>query len=339
MPNFDKELWQVATIFHDRLQRGHRADADRLPTQQWLELQDLHRQQARARHRGWHGAARRLTPDLNFAVEALQRRLAELADEPPRTGSPPASATEIYQDLVALSADFSDVHADFEQSEFCVTTGPIELAEVWLGPFEMRLNWERCDQPPAYRVVALEANPACQNDHVTHPHVSDETVCEGEGRVAIGQALRSGRLGDFFLLVSQLLHTYAPGRAYVELSDWFGMPCSDCGNSVGEDDRSYCHRCDELLCEMCVNCCAGCDEACCSGCASRCASCDERFCSTCLGPCAACQADVCENCSLNDHCPKCQGDQVDEDQAHVPTAPAPQAAVQPDGLGQTPVSA
>ncbi len=64
------------------------------------------------------------------------------------------------------------------------------------------------------------------------PHVSDETLCEGDGRRAIHAALAAGRLYDFFTIVDRLLNTYASGRAYVDLDNWFGTPCHDCGGNV-----------------------------------------------------------------------------------------------------------
>ena len=77
------------------------------------------------------------------------------------------------------------------------------------------------------------------------------------------------RFYDFFLLVSQVLHTYGRGSAYVELDDWSGVPCDDCGDSVDEDDRYYCHRCDATLCGSCSASCQGCGDSYCSGCLSR----------------------------------------------------------------------
>ena len=39
----------------------------------------------------------------------------------------------------------------------------------------------------------LDANPADANHSVTHPHVQDEAVCEGEGRQPVRRALEQGR--------------------------------------------------------------------------------------------------------------------------------------------------
>jgi len=147
-------------------------------------------------------------------VDTLRQRLSDLGDDLREQASlrPLASVADIYRDLLGLREEFDQVQSDFEAEELCVTTAPVVLEDFNLGPFEIRLNWSHFDRGPAYRVVALEPYPARTNDSVTHPHVSDEVVCEGDGREAIQAALQQGRIGDFFLLVSQLLHTYAPAR-------------------------------------------------------------------------------------------------------------------------------
>ena len=104
--------------------------------------------------------------------------------------------------------------------------------DLYFGPFEIRLDWRQLGSATPYRVVALDPHPAAKDTDVTHPHVQEEQLCEGEGRSAVRAALAEGRLYDFFLLVSQLLHTYGRGSAYVELDNWDGIPCDDCNAPV-----------------------------------------------------------------------------------------------------------
>jgi hypothetical protein len=149
--------------------------------------------------------------------------------------------------------------------------------------------------------------------------VQDESLCEGEGRSAIAEALASGRIYEFFLLVNQLLHTYGEGSGYVELRDWFGAPCSDCGESVDAEDRHFCHRCDRGLCESCSLCCDGCDRSFCSGCLQPCAACGHDFCSGCLDSCRSCQRQICEGCLEDGQCLSCRDkteDEEPEDDSH-----------------------
>ena len=118
---------------------------------------------------------------------------------------PHVSATDVYHDLLALKGEFEEVEIDLEENDLSVTTDDIDLDGVCLGPFQIRLEWQQIGQASQpYRVIALDPHPATKSDEITHPHVQDERLCEGDGRAAIADALAEGRLLDFFLLVSQV---------------------------------------------------------------------------------------------------------------------------------------
>jgi hypothetical protein len=194
-----------------------------------------------------------------------------------------------------------------------------------------------------YTVVALDPNPASSDASITHPHVNGESLCSGDGRKAIQSALEAGRLYDFFTIVNQLLHTYSEGRAYVELSNWYGVPCHDCNCTVDEDDRYHCHRCEETLCSDCASHCSHCDETCCSNCSSSCPRCDAWVCIGCLLTCRQCRREVCPDCINHNLCTQCQNhepepDEVDEENNEEPAASPALTAIQSDGLGQAAVS-
>ena len=77
-----------------------------------------------------------------------------------------------------------------DETEFWVTTEPIELEGIALGRFEIRFNWLTVADERPYRVVALDPNPASRSADTTHPHVQYERLCEGDGARAIHQALQ-----------------------------------------------------------------------------------------------------------------------------------------------------
>jgi len=125
-----------------------------------------------------------------------------------------------HHDLpIYLPEEFEEVSIDLDEHALSVTTDCIVLEYMSFGRFEIRLDWRRLGDAQPYRVVALDSNPAAKSEDITHSHVQDEQACEGEGRAAIRAALAECRLYDFYLLVSQLLHTYGRGSAYVELDD------------------------------------------------------------------------------------------------------------------------
>jgi hypothetical protein len=223
-----------------------------------------------------------------------------------------------------------------------VTTEPVVLEAIDLGRFQIRLSWQRLHDDQPYRVVALDPAPAACNSSVTHPHVNDEILCEGDGRASVRRALAEGRLFDFFTMVGRLLQTYAPGRAHVELDQWEGVRCHDCGSNMNEDEAYVCTRCDQMICSDCSSTCRQCDQTFCSGtCAESCGQCGESICRRCLTQCADCQLPMCPEC-LDDQnlCPKCHEQQPESDdraaELEEADATATEPAVYADGLGQAP---
>jgi hypothetical protein len=257
----------------------------------WNTVQGI----AKARAHGWQQAARVKSEELLQSVEDLQRSfislIAELHDRPrPRTI---ASQGDLYQDLVALEEEFPQVQIDLEEDQISVTTEPVILEGIELGRYQIRLDWQQLKAMHPYRVVALEANPAASNAEITHPHVNGGLVCEGDGRAVIARSLAEGRIYEFFLTVNRLLHTYAPGRAYVELENWHGSPCHDCGSVIDEDEFYSCCRCEHLVCGDCGTCCSACDQSFCNGCTDSCEECHETTCIGCLAHCPECERLVC----------------------------------------------
>ena len=315
----NQETVEAAIVLHERLVGKQRcADSISLPTYTLTNIHKLQRQIDTARRRGWHGAAKRLRQDLAFSVSDCRRQLDDMhrrLEDANRTPCQNVSAGDVYRDLAALKNEFTDVDIDMAEKELSVTTDSITLDEVFLGPFQIRLQWRRIGQASQpYRVVALDPHPAVRNEEITHPHVQDERLCEGDGRAAIAAALAEGRLFDFFLLVSQLLHNYGRGSAYVELDHWDGEPCADCGSYVDQDDRYFCHHCDNVLCDGCSQSCQGCDESFCSGCLSTCSICGYEFCSACLESCRDCRKRVCDNCQEEGQCSRCHQKQQEENE-------------------------
>ena len=232
-----------------------------------------------------------LVNELDSLQQAIERLSCQLQEE--LRQRPFAGDSDLYRDLVALAEEFAAVEYRDAQKLLCLTTAPLSLEGIDLGPFEIRLDCRGRDSLPSYKVIALAPNPASSNADVTHPHINDGQLCEGDGRRAIASALAEGRLFDFFTIVNQLLHTYAEGRAYVELDSWYGVACQDCGGTVDEEERYCCSRCDQTICGDCTTSCGRCGEAFCCNCTTCCPDCEQPFCSSCLLRCHRCERDVC----------------------------------------------
>jgi hypothetical protein len=300
-----------------------------LPDADWTQCQSLMRQVDLCTSRNWHHAAAGLRDRLERVLERCSDRLQEIRREV--SGSSrlllPQTTREIFGDLVALSDEFEGVAIDRSNQTLSVTTEPIVLEEIDLGPFEIRLHWDRIGERRPYEIIAREPNPAGESSETTHPHVRGEQLCEGDGRVSIDRALRAGRLSDFFQIVSRILDTYNSGSAYVSLSAWNGSPCAECGDVVCEDDQYTCDRCGDLLCRECLSSCARCDAICCHTCTNYCRSCEESICSSCQHDCGLCHRPVCNSClSETGLCEECQeekdAESFDEDESDSTPADA-----------------
>jgi hypothetical protein len=322
MTNSTKAMLRAAVLIHEHLAgRNAQGNPIRLPEDAWQQAQRLKRQAFLAQQRGWHRAHKIVYRDLVDSLRRLQYEIHESLRkaETRRLSGLRSGPADVFRDLLALEREFGGLEIDVAQRELAVTTDPIVLERIDLGRFEIRLDWAQIgDARQPYRVVALDPHPAARNDSVTHPHVQDERLCEGDGRAAITAALLDGRLYDFFTLVSQVLRTYGKGSAFVELDRWEGAVCEECGDTMDEEDRYCCQHCDSTLCASCAVACHGCHDSYCSGCRRPCAACGEEFCSSCLAICRACRKRFCSDCLAEGLCPSCDAKTPEEDQDHDP---------------------
>ena len=165
---------------------------------------------------------------MRWTTAAANWKTPAAACNPARRNVRLASASDIYRDILALHDEFEEVEIDLDEHELSVTTDRIVLEDMNLGRFRdsawTGMAWALRQPTASWPSIPI---PAAKSEDVTHPHVQDELLCEGEGRSAIRAALAECRLHDFFMLVSQLLHTYGRGSAYVELDNWDGVPCDE----------------------------------------------------------------------------------------------------------------
>jgi hypothetical protein len=330
MHHKQKILLRVAGRISSHLQRLRAAPiAIELPDRDWTQCQSLMRQIDLCTNHNWTHAGGLLKDRLESALEHCSHRLQEIRGQVAGYGRllPPQTVREIVCDLVALSDEFQGVTIDASNQTLSVTTESIVLEEIDLGPFEIRLHWDRIGERHPYQVIALDPNPAGESSDTTHPHVKNERLCEGDGQVSIDRALRTGRLVDFFQVVSRILDTYNSGSAYVSLSDWHGSPCADCGAVLGEDDQYSCERCGDLLCRECLGSCARCDGLSCHSCANYCQVCEECICFGCQRNCTQCERLLCRSCiSETGLCDECQeehhAEAFDDDEADSPSIEA-----------------
>jgi hypothetical protein len=256
-----------------------------------------------AKRRGWHLAATDIQRNLAYALDDCAVRLTMMSELFRRPEPPTPTIKDVQQEYLALRFDFDDVTWDRRNQRLSVTTQPIVLERVPLGRFEIRLDLRQLGDYTPYRVIALDPNPAASNSRVTHPHVYDQQLCEGEAKHAIKRTLQESRFTDFFQLVSQTLQTYNESSPHVRLSQWGGESCEECGQYCSDDWR--CPSCDRTICDSCTANCIKCLLSKCFDCMHACSLCDRMVCSDCLQSCAKCRRRCCPECFVTTMCEKC----------------------------------
>ncbi len=247
--------------------------------------------------------ASRLLTDIPFLVTNVQSLLGRRCVEVPKLSM-------IVDELRALQDEFDDVEWDREEQALCAVTESITLQDTYLGPFQIALHLDKLielyERTP-YFVIAIEPHPAAKDDSVTHPHVSNDVVCEGDGAAAIKAALEAGRITDFFLMVRSILTTYNADSPYVSLADWYGTPCYECSWVMDSESSYYCAYCDHAVCDQCSMVCHGCGEIICCDCSGACEFCESALCPQCVKErCSECESICCQACLEEGLCPTCK---------------------------------
>jgi len=318
---FRRQAIRAAVRIHEHLQGpAHHGSVVTLPHSAWEDLCQTAQRLRHADNQGWRAASQSLIHDVDYATHRFQREMEGLRQSLLARSQPEdiASSRDIANDLLALGGEFAEVSIDLQEHSVSVLTAGIELEDVYLGSFRIVLVWERIGQRPAYSCDAQEPNHPQDREDITHPHILDHQLCEGEGAASIKASLRAGRLYDFFLLVRQVLGTYNAESAHVALANWNGgLSCHGCGSWVSEDDYSCCDRCDDSVCSDCSWMCSSCSCSVCSECSSFCSKCDERYCMPCLATRDGKTLLLCETCLEAQ-----QKDESDETNDNVSVQPA-----------------
>ena len=179
MSGVNNQLMRIAVAVEDQLSECSDVTLT-IPSDQVQRYERLIRQFNVARQRRWFAAASRIRNRLRVALNELKCSLQTVNDAIVDHADGPAvcNLRHIYDDLLSLYDEFTDVRVDLKTRQISVTTEPIELEGVYLGRFEIQLTWNDLlnGHPRNYRVVALDPVPAPANDSVTHPHVQDESL-------------------------------------------------------------------------------------------------------------------------------------------------------------------
>jgi hypothetical protein len=340
MPAFNRTLWRLAGKLAKRLvlQPQPILNLDFLPDS-FANLQCLASRIEDLVGRGWPAALQASVMQLRTRLARNCRHLGEVAEtlNSPLTIDLPTQQV-LYEELLALPNEFEDVVYDLRAETIEVKTAPITLEEIELGSFRIVISGKDI-VTGLFEVIAVTPNPAVRRPDVTHPHVFNQRLCEGDATVPLQNALWDGRLGDFFQIVQQTLRTYNSSSPYASLSDWTGTNCRICDHSMRDDESYACERCDQEVCDQCSAYCDRCCQTSCYDCLETCSHCEERSCARCLATCPDCRQKYCFKCLNNQLCEDCHAARNEETDNEPPQKPDPGAPVHADGLCEADVLA
>jgi len=320
----DKELVRIADSIREALLIFQKARYTECLRQLSLFTEAIHTIACQSRRlgitisRSWlfaaedccQGIARQLN-EVPYLVSRLELLLSKR-----QRGVPTLS--ELVAEIKATEAEFGGIEYDGEEDSLSVITEPITLEDTYLGPFRVALFLGKLHQMQhhvPYYVFAVEPHPAAKDEAITHPHVSNDGLCEGDGAAAVRAAIAEGRLTDFFSMVRSILQTYNPDSPYVPLADWDGTPCYDCGYVMDHESVYYCSHCENAVCDECSRVCTTCGEIVCGNCAGVCTVCDRTLCPKCAKTkCEDCESTCCESCLTDGLCPDCKEERENEDE-------------------------
>ena len=241
MPPFDRQLWRAAGHLEHFLTR---CIGNRLPEPPnsgvFKRMRVLTDRLRMVEERGWRAAARSVAQQLHnelFRCQAQISTALEIVSSRFAMSDAPTQA-ELYAELLALADEFEDMEVDEKEGTLSLATESIELEGQYLGSFCIILSFKdefTSTSPLPYLVKAVA--PCCPEGRsdITHPHVMNDHLCEGDATPALRAALQTGRLTDFFQIINQVLHTYNSGSPYASLNEWNGTECQACGTNVSFD--------------------------------------------------------------------------------------------------------
>lgn len=183
-------------------------------------------------------------------LQPLKRQIANELN-PLKTVKP--DIANIYRSLKALQ---NGGGYTYEDGYITTTTNHIELEDVELGRFEIRLNTRPSESvPPTGQCEITAIDDFAAGDYI-HPHVEDGRLCFGEQKAAANSAAKRGDYDAFFDIAQDLLNSYNEDSCYRSLDAWH-LTCQECGCGLTEDEKYICEESDEVLCEDCVRTTAG----------------------------------------------------------------------------------
>jgi len=212
----------------------------------------------------------------------------------------------LMDEIYALYKTYPRSSITEDGEHISVVIGPFSIDNINFGEFKINIESKVVGAMFAQPTVeALTPNyPEGQSTN-SHPHVSMDEICLGNGGGVFSNACFEGRLLDAIEIVSSVLSTLG-GDPYIQMEAWTGKQCMPCGRYCEKDyEFSECEGCGSKMCERCLKKCCEYSKALCYNCKPRkfeCYRCGEIMCPDCVGVCEMCERKFCMSCIGNHLC-------------------------------------
>ncbi|KKN99038.1 hypothetical protein LCGC14_0142830 [marine sediment metagenome] len=266
-----------------------------------------------------------MLPELGRDVETMLARVAAnvkiwATDQ----SMVPLTMKEAIEEITAINTQWSEVifrngWLNVKINDVCLEDGN---EEVELGGFWLQLDIQ-CPQD-GLTIESID-NVQSSNKGLTHPHVLNEKLCEGqEGEETLTNALNHGSLEYYFSTVEAIMRTYNDEFPHEKLRYWYKenqLSCDSCNESISEEQSIYCEECYTGLCDHCAEMvyCEDCGNWRCDECSTSCDECNEGLCISCANTCNLCTNIHCGSCIRTceicdedrEHCIECSNNCAD----------------------------
>jgi hypothetical protein len=287
----------------------------------------------------WMNTLRNQFSYAHNQLDLCQRRIKRKRTDDDKLMS--KTREDVEKVLHQLAGDFEGWRMErFEDGwHLAVLTRPIELfcertqTNVPFGRFKISLSLNQLVRGVAhpYRVIPEAQMYTIHGyEHVPHPHIRDDQLCEGDGNAGIARALKDGSLFSFFMYIGQILNTYNSGSPYLQLKVFAQehrrrnpsapvqsrdnasshRTCRSCGVTEHDAELYMCEECASLCCNDCSRYCDHNDITLCCDCADNSAGCTEECAQFGTSGCAVQDHVTCADCSRSlsgDRARECDG--------------------------------
>jgi hypothetical protein len=188
------------------------------------------------------------------AIESLKAQKMALRNASQHMGRPTTTSLPQIATEEEILGDLKHIESHYETSgkppKQSITIGPISIQGIDLGKYSISI-YKPMESPEIRGRILVIRRYRGEWDELQHPHVSSGYPCMGPSSAAYCEMVAFGRILDALRMIENLLHSYNPEQAYINVEHFSEKPfCYSCNKQV----RSTSHLCDYCMAAICKKC-------------------------------------------------------------------------------------